>query len=112
MADEDDRRQPRRGATTDALRSDIDEGRTGEKVAISDPALAPLGTDDEAAGTPADPETVAAVRAAEAATAPERRPEVASPPRNRSSGLPLLPGAILLGTLIVLIGIFMAAGFL
>jgi len=38
--------------TTDRLRSDIDSGRTGDKVATSDPAAAPLGTDDEAAGTP------------------------------------------------------------
>jgi hypothetical protein len=36
--------------TTDQLRADIDAGRTGEKVAHPDPAAAPLGTDDEAAG--------------------------------------------------------------
>lgn len=36
--------------TTDQLRADIDSGRTGEKVAYPDPAAAPLGTDDEAAG--------------------------------------------------------------
>ena len=38
------------GATTDQLRHDIDQGRTGDKV--PDPAVAPLGTDEEAAGTP------------------------------------------------------------
>jgi hypothetical protein len=31
---------------------DIDRGVTGDKVPGSDPAAAPLGTDDEAAGTP------------------------------------------------------------
>lgn len=36
--------------TIDQLRADIDAGRTGEKVAHPDPAAAPLGTDDEAAG--------------------------------------------------------------
>jgi len=36
----------------DKLRDDIDRGRTGDKVDVSDPAAAPLGTDDEAAGTP------------------------------------------------------------
>jgi hypothetical protein len=36
------------------LRSDIDGGRTGDKVPFPDPAAAPLGTDDEAAGTPPD----------------------------------------------------------
>jgi hypothetical protein len=36
--------------TTDQLRNDIDLGATGEKIAHPDPAAAPLGTDDEAAG--------------------------------------------------------------
>ena len=34
------------------LRDDIDRGRTGDKTPGHDPAAAPLGTDDEAAGTP------------------------------------------------------------
>lgn len=34
------------------LRHDIDSGRTGDKVPAGDPAAAPLGADDEAAGTP------------------------------------------------------------
>ena len=39
--------------TVDAqrLRADIDAGRTGDKIPVGDPAAAPLGTDDEAAGT-------------------------------------------------------------
>lgn len=40
------------------LRDDIDSGRTGDKVAAPDPAAAPLGTDDEAAGTPPRAEEV------------------------------------------------------
>lgn len=42
----------------DRLRHDIDNGRTGDKVAFPDPAAAPLGTDDEAGGSapaPAQP---------------------------------------------------------
>ncbi|MDO9442400.1 MAG: hypothetical protein Q7T73_16050 [Beijerinckiaceae bacterium] len=35
-----------------ALRADIDSGRTGDKIDHSDPAAAPLGTDDEAGGAP------------------------------------------------------------
>ncbi len=35
------------------LRNEIDAGRTGDKIPASDPAAAPLGTDDEAAGRPA-----------------------------------------------------------
>jgi hypothetical protein len=46
--DEPDTRPP----TTAKLKADIDAGRTGDKVPAGDPALAPLGTDDEAAGNP------------------------------------------------------------
>ncbi len=38
--------------TVEQLRNDIDRGRTGDKVEGVDPAAAPLGTDEEAAGTP------------------------------------------------------------
>lgn len=38
--------------TVDSLRRDIDRGVTGDKVPGNDPAAAPLGTDDEAAGAP------------------------------------------------------------
>jgi hypothetical protein len=36
------------GSTVAQLRSDIDSGRTGDKVNAHDPAAAPLGTDEEA----------------------------------------------------------------
>lgn len=36
--------------TGEQLRADIDAGRTGDKVAFSDPAAAPLETDAEAGG--------------------------------------------------------------
>lgn len=38
--------------TTEQLRIAIDQGRGGNKVDAGDPAAAPLGTDDEAGGTP------------------------------------------------------------
>jgi hypothetical protein len=44
-----------RSGHTDRLRHAIDRGRTRDKVAHPDPAAAPLGTDDEAAGTAAHP---------------------------------------------------------
>jgi hypothetical protein len=44
--------------TTDRLRHDISRGRSGGKVNFSDPAAAPLGTDDEAAGTPPSTESI------------------------------------------------------
>lgn len=43
----------RRYSTVDQLRHDIDSGKTGDKLAAKDPSAAPLGSDDEAAGTPA-----------------------------------------------------------
>lgn len=45
--------------TAQELKGDIDSGRTGDKVATYDPGAAPLGTDDEAAGTPDTPDRVA-----------------------------------------------------
>jgi hypothetical protein len=45
--------------TIEQLRHDIDSGRTGDKVAVGDPAAAPLGADDEAAGTPVSPDRLA-----------------------------------------------------
>ena len=48
--------------TVEQLRADIDSGRTGDKVSAPDPAMAPLGTDDEAAGTPPSPAAIALTR--------------------------------------------------
>lgn len=45
------------------VRDRIDSGATGDKVAGSDPAAAPLGTDDEAAGAPSEPSEDEAERA-------------------------------------------------
>ena len=44
--------EPSGAAKAAQLRDRIDRGGAGDKVAFSDPAAAPLGTDDEAAGTP------------------------------------------------------------
>lgn len=54
------------GSTVAQLRADIDTGRTGDKVDWPDPAAAPLGTDDEAAGTPPGPWAVETARRQEA----------------------------------------------
>lgn len=45
-------------STVEQLRRDIDSGLTGDKVAVLDPAAAPLGADEEAAGTPLPPEAI------------------------------------------------------
>jgi hypothetical protein len=49
-------------STISQLRDDIDAGRTGDKVDWPDPAAVPLGTDEEAAGTPSDSWAVDAAR--------------------------------------------------
>lgn len=51
--------------TTAELKADIDAGRTGDKVDEFDLAAVPLGTDDEAAGTPASQARIALARATE-----------------------------------------------
>ncbi|WGD30467.1 hypothetical protein AncyloWKF20_01085 [Ancylobacter sp. WKF20] len=60
--------------TADRLRADIDRGQAGDKVPFSDPAAAPLGTDDEAAGTPPTAERVALARATEGGAGREPPP--------------------------------------
>jgi len=67
------------GSTPSQLRADIDSGKTGDKVAWPDPAAAPLGTDEEAAGTPISSEAVATARAQERTplTQPRRDPGLA-----------------------------------
>ncbi len=45
-------------ATSAQLKHRIDSGQTGDKVAFPDPAMAPLGTDDEAGGTATSGHTI------------------------------------------------------
>jgi hypothetical protein len=44
--------------SVERLRHDIDRGLGGDKVRVTGPAAAPLGTDDEAAGRPPSPRRV------------------------------------------------------
>ena len=62
--------------TTAQLKHDIDRCRGGDKVDGIDPAAAPLGTNEEAAGTAPPPEAVAQAHSHEIVGAPvssERR---------------------------------------
>lgn len=63
----------------DKLRSDIDRGRTGDKVPGSDPATAPLGTDEEAAGTPITAEQVELARSREIVDKPRTTEDGGAP---------------------------------
>ncbi|WP_439409643.1 hypothetical protein ACNJX9_17145 [Bradyrhizobium sp. DASA03076] len=66
--------------TTDQLRIAIDQGGGRDKVDAADPSAAPLGTDDEAAGSP---ENAAQVRLAAAQEVRGRR----AAERQRNSGI-------------------------
>ena len=58
--------------TISRLRADIDRGKMRDKVAFPDPAAAPLGTDEEAAGNPLTKEQVAQARDYETRGAPDK----------------------------------------
>jgi len=80
------------GPNTDELRHDIDSGQTGEKIRGSDPAAAPLGADEEAAGAPPSPGDVGLARARETSMSAD------SQERNRGVGAAWL----LIGFIVVL----------
>jgi hypothetical protein len=63
------------GDTLEQLRADIDRGRTGDKVSAPDPAMAPLGTDDEAARTPPSPAAIALTRRLETSHPHQPQPQ-------------------------------------
>jgi hypothetical protein len=44
--------KPDKPPTVEQIRRDVDTGRSGDKHAYPDPAAAPLGADEEAAGSP------------------------------------------------------------
>ena len=62
-------------STTEQLRNEIDSGRTGGKTPGPDPAMAPLGTDDEAAGRPPSSASIQLARQLESKRAAEREPQ-------------------------------------
>jgi hypothetical protein len=74
-----DKSGERSRVTVDRLRADIDAGRTRDKVAASDPAAAPLGADEEAAGTPLRADAVALARRQELKPAEAGRPSAVVP---------------------------------
>jgi len=84
-------------STADRLRNDIDSGRTGDKVAASDPAAAPLGTDEEAAGTPPSREAVELARRHEVVRADPPHERVASGSVVLYSALIVVMAALLVG---------------
>lgn len=83
--------------TADQLRADIDAGRTGDKVAGSDPAAAPLGADAEAGGNPPSAQEVSHARAEETARTRAPRGDAPKPERSRAGFGGRTAGAIVAG---------------
>jgi hypothetical protein len=73
------------------LRSAIDSGHTGDKVAGSDPAAAPLGTDAEAGGVAPSPSAVSE------AFGNEVREESPPTPEYGSAGWAFIVAIVLIG---------------
>lgn len=86
--------------TTDRLRDDIDSGKTQDKVRYPDPAAAPLGSDDEAAGNPPSPRQ----RQQEA-----QNRDVQDEPSRRDPGALWAYGFLIVGAVLVVlaVGLFM-----
>jgi hypothetical protein len=88
--------------TTEQLRIAIDQGHAGDKVDAGDPAAAPLGTDDEAGGTPNTPAQVRLAAAQEVRARPDKD-------RQRNSGIGhawWLIGFILVAGLVIIASMF------
>lgn len=81
--------------TVDRLRADLDQGRTGEKMRHPDPAAAPLGSDDEAAGDPPTAEQRRLER--------ENRKRGEAPDREEPGSV-LLYALLIVGIALVIIG--------
>lgn len=104
MAEHESRpaRRSRPAATVAQLRGDIDRGRTGDKVSAPDPALSPLGTDDEAAGTPPGPRAIDMARREEGKAQAGDEP-ASSPRMQHSYGFVLALALLILLALIVIV---------
>ena len=101
-----DHRRPDKNASAAArLRHAIDSGNTGDKVNYPDPAAAPLGTDDEAAGT--RPVISEADIQAETTRPPERQRRWI--PFSLGERSVLLVLAVFLFTLAIVIGWYLSA---
>lgn len=93
---EDNARKPR---NVEQLRDDIDSGRTGDKVPAADPAAAPLGADDEAAGTRTPAE--ATQRPAESPGPGPVRAHSSASGRGRTARVAILAGGGVLAAIVL-----------
>jgi len=102
---------PSRNPTSAMLKGDIDSGQTGDKNPVFDPSLSPLGTDDEAAGTPPTPFRVALARHTESVARWIGNRRGNGVAHGKADGVPVVfIGFILAVAAILLIGIWMVRG--
>jgi hypothetical protein len=106
MASQNQRRSTGDRGNVTPLRGAIDRGRTGDKVDFPDPAAAPLGADDEAAG---HPPSRAEIRVAAKHEVQDRRPLDAdrrSRERRESMVTPLFVAGLVLAIALILVGVY------
>ena len=89
------------------LRDQIDSGKFHDKVAAPDPATAPLGTDDEAAGVPTPAGAVHHESPAKPAHAPSGSHSSSTPKGHFG---PLIAAAIVVGAFVIGMGILLTSG--
>lgn len=92
--------------TTQQLKNDIDTGRTGDKIDQGfDPGLAPLGTDDEASGTPPTPDEIRIARELEREGASQPAEQGQRNPKRGYPAVLLIGAAFLVLVLAVVIAL-------
>lgn len=102
--------------TPSQLRREIDAGEGRDKIAYPDPAAAPLGTDDEAAGTPVSDRQTWLAHQNEIAERSERDSHALPEPRARhgrgdSAALRPRLGLLILGLAVLAVILFVVAAF-
>jgi hypothetical protein len=90
-------------------RHGIDSGRTDDKVSAPDPAVTPLGTDEEAPGSAPDAEAVSRDRKDKRRSAVGIPGFSARPHHPRPGGSLALRGAVLAILALLLVGLFIAS---
>ena len=93
-------------STTAQLKADIDAGRTGDKVSNADPGLSPLGTDDEAAGTPASPDRIALAHRNETRIGAQAGPAIRDSTRPTGVSIGVMVGVIIVFALLIVVAVF------
>jgi hypothetical protein len=94
---------PSSDPTVAMLKGDIDSGQTGDKNPVLDPSLAPLGTDDEAAGHPPSPVQVALARHYENIERWIKGGWKSSAAHNKQDGMPVAFIAFIVGVGVIIV---------